>query len=271
MASLRQWFAKDSWDWFNRNYIIDWVFVFAFWLISHLISFIPIFERNIPLKDESIGHKHTHEQISSETNRLISLSIPLTITTAIGFVRRSSVHIHHSWLSALAGSGLTRLVTEFLKNRVGRLRPDFLSRCKWDDDLKACTGALSSVQGGRKSFPSGHSSTAFAGMTFFVLYLVSQSAGYTSSKLCRLFIITLPLFYATWVAITRVEDYRHHVGDVVVGGIIGLVSSAVCFLTYWHNPFSKASPSPRSVYGEMGEAIERPRRDEYQLALGSEV
>jgi len=44
-------------------------------------------------------------------------------------------------------------------------------------------------------------------MTFFALYLVSQSARYTSSKLSRLFIITLPFFYATWVAISRVEDY----------------------------------------------------------------
>jgi len=271
MASLRKWFAQDSLQWFHRSYLIDWVFVVAFWVTSHLISFIPIYERDIPLDDESINHKHTRDQISSATNRLISLFIPLAIAVAVGLAKRSTIHIHHSWLSALAGSGLTRLVTEFLKNRVGRLRPDFLSRCKWDDNIKACTGKLSSVHGGRKSFPSGHSSTAFAGMTFFALYLASQSAGYTSSKLSRIFTILLPLFYATWVAITRVEDYRHHVEDVVVGGIIGLVSSAVCFLVYWHNPFSKTSPSPRSVYGEVDEAVERPRHEEYQLTLGSEV
>ena len=64
---------------------------------------------------------------------------------------------------------------------------------------------------------------------------------------------------------------RHHIEDVVVGGMIGLVSSVVCFLTYWHNPFSKASSSPRSVYREMDEGIDRPRRDEYQLALGNDV
>lgn len=64
---------------------------------------------------------------------------------------------------------------------------------------------------------------------------------------------------------------RHHIEDVVVGGIIGLVSSAVCFFIYWYNPFSKASPSPRSVYVEAGEAIERPRHDEYRLTLGNEV
>jgi len=271
MISLKQWFAEDSFDWVHRNYTIDWVFVFAFWLISYLISFIPIFEADILLKDESISHKHTHEQLHSGTNRFISLLLPLAITTAVGLSKRSTIHIHHSWLSALAGSGLTRLVTEFLKNRVGRLRPDFLARCKWDKELKACTGSLSSIQGGRKSFPSGHSSTAFAGMTFFALYLVSQSARYTSSKLSRLFIITLPFFYATWVAISRVEDYRHHMEDVVVGGVIGFISSAICFLTYWHNPFVKPSSYPRSVYGETEEAIERPWHDEYQLTLGSAV
>jgi hypothetical protein len=44
-------------------------------------------------------------------------------------------------------------------------------------------------------------------MTFLSLSLVSQSAGYTSSKLARLSIIILPFFYAAWVAISRVEDY----------------------------------------------------------------
>lgn len=38
------------------------VFVVAFWVTSHLISFIPIYERDIPLNDESISHKHTHDQ-----------------------------------------------------------------------------------------------------------------------------------------------------------------------------------------------------------------
>lgn len=64
---------------------------------------------------------------------------------------------------------------------------------------------------------------------------------------------------------------RHHVEDVVVGGMIALVSSVVCFLVYWHNPFSKPSPSPRSVYVEADEAIERHRNEEYQLTLGNEM
>ena len=58
----------------------------------------------------------------------------------------------------MIGRGLCALITEALKNRVGklsrntyyttttnrrykgRLRPDFLDRCKWDKALKACAG-----------------------------------------------------------------------------------------------------------------------------------
>ena len=57
----------------------------------------------------------------------------------------------------------------------------------------------------------------------------------------------------------------------MAGGIIGIISSVVCFTTYWHNPFSKARPSPRSVYGEVDEGMGRPRREEYQLALENDV
>ena len=37
-------------------------FVLALGIISQLIPLFPIFERDIPLKDESISHKHTHDQ-----------------------------------------------------------------------------------------------------------------------------------------------------------------------------------------------------------------
>ena len=35
---------------------------------------------------------------------------------------------------------LMSLIVEMLKNRVGRLRPDFLDRCKWDAVASASTG-----------------------------------------------------------------------------------------------------------------------------------
>lgn len=151
--------------------------------------------------------------------------------------------------------GLSRLITEFLKNRVGRfflmiftvstlnshskligrLRPDFLVRCSWDVALQACTGLVlqalpvrnrlkvryrdsSSIRDGRRSFPSGHSSTAFAAMTLVSLLLAGKTAAwcfakpappssFLSSKLAAFTLSTIPLAYATWVAVSRVEDY----------------------------------------------------------------
>ena len=106
---------------------------------------------------------------------LISLFGPLAIATVVGLAKRSAMHLHHSWLSALAGryarpsslgfhltsilqqsfsrcrgileessrfvlSQLRRFPGSWLTLVLGRLRPDFLARCKWDKELKACAG-----------------------------------------------------------------------------------------------------------------------------------
>lgn len=154
-----------------------------------------------------------------------------------------------------------------LKHKIGRLRPDFLARCQWDEVLQACTGKKDSVLSGRKSFPSGHSSTAFAGMTFLALWIAGQTAAWCfhvpkpaaslrSSRMGLLFMTLLPLSWAFFVAISRVEDYRHHKEDIIVGSTIGILSSTICYLVFWPNPFSARNFTnehcgrPRVIYGE---------------------
>ena len=77
---------------------------------------------------------------------------------------------------------------------------------------------LEKILDGRRSFPSGHSSTAFAGMTFLALFLAGLTGAWCltqpvpggsllRSKLARLTLTLLPLGFATWVAISRMEDY----------------------------------------------------------------
>ena len=71
---------------------------------------------------------------------------------------------------------------------------------------------------GRRSFPSGHSSTAFAGMMFLSLWIAGMTGAwclsqptsggsFLHSKLARLVLSLLPLVFATWVAVSRMEDY----------------------------------------------------------------
>ena len=117
---------------------------------------------------------------------------------------------------------------------LGRLRPDFLDRCQWDPLRHECTGFVGGlfstessltkhrnvdkILDGRRSFPSGHSSTAFVGMTFTVLFLAGKTAGlcfnvspspvsFLRSRLARLYLVLSPFAFSTWVAITRIEDY----------------------------------------------------------------
>jgi len=155
------------------------------------------------------------------------------------------------------GDTLMKFVVEFLKNRIGRLRPDFLDRCKFDLVLQECTGHGSDIRDGRKSFPSGHSSVAFVGASFVFLYLVGKTGcfapgtvrgGFISSKAARAVLCLAPLVLSSWVAITRLEDNRHHNEDVVVGSLIGFFSAAIAYYMYWHHPFGSKHGTPKLVY-----------------------
>ncbi|KAI0697825.1 lipid phosphate phosphatase 1 [Cerioporus squamosus] len=247
--------------------VISSLMWFAGWLIKRL----PPFERDFSTKDPLIDHKHRPNQISGDFNWTLAFVVPVAITVVVGLLRRSAHEVHHSLLALYSGRGLCALVTEALKNRIGRLRPDFLDRCKWDKALKACAGKAESVLDGRRSFPSGHSSTAFAGMTFLSLWIAGFSGAWClsqpvpggsllSSKLARLTLSLLPLAFATWVAVSRVEDYRHHKEDVIVGSLIGIASATICYLIYWPNPFSYQTHTARIVYGVPDADIGRTRR-----------
>ncbi|PCH36340.1 acid phosphatase/Vanadium-dependent haloperoxidase [Wolfiporia cocos MD-104 SS10] len=234
---------------------------------------MPPFEREIDRQDPLIDHKHRKSQISGETNWAINFFLPLAAICVTGAYRRSALDIHHGCLALYSGRGLSEVITEVLKNRVGRLRPDFLSRCEWDKTLKSCTGDVVDILDGRRSFPSGHSSTAFSGMMFLSLWLAGMTGAWCitrsaparsllSSKLARLIFSILPLAFATWVAISRVEDNRHHKEDVIVGGLIGVISATICYFIYWPSPFApqtgtlRYSARARNVYSGAGSPAE---------------
>ena len=139
----------------------------------------------------------------------------------VSALRRSVQEAHHSALALTATMAVMRITVDWIKNRVGRLRPDFWSRCEiYDEVANACSGDAWLVKDGRRSFPSGHSSTAFAGLFFLTLFLAGKNGAFAfsatfprssllQSRLLRFALAVSPLFLAAWVAITRIEDNYH--------------------------------------------------------------
>ncbi|KAJ3108387.1 hypothetical protein HDU97_001512 [Phlyctochytrium planicorne] len=160
---------------------------------------------------------------------------------------------------------------------MGRLRPDFLSRCQYSTELMACTGDAAKVEDGRKSFPSGHASYSFAGCTFLTVHLLSLlevwpvvtgsmkfdikgvllPGGPTrgmprdypaTGRTWRFAVAFLPLFLSGYIGISRLQQYIHHPTDVLAGSIIGaLIAVAV------HYSRIPLSPLPAPEFEDSNE------------------
>lgn len=105
--------------------------------------------------------------------------LPLLTIVAWALILRPGLHqAHVSILGLFISLALTIFLTDVVKNSVGRPRPDLIARCKPKDDtpkhtlltIEVCTETNHHVlQDGWRSFPSGHSSFAFAGLGYLAL------------------------------------------------------------------------------------------------------
>ena len=93
------------------------------------------------------------------------------------------------------------------------------------------------VRGARLSFPSGHSSFAFQAAAFTVLYLQTKYCttikpdvvGFQQQSLLTPFFQVIAISVATFTAVSRIMDYKHHPTDVLAGTLIGVTSQSLNF------------------------------------------
>lgn len=126
---------------------------------------------------------------------------------------------HHADLADLGWHGtesilLATVVTNALKMTLGRARP-FASADTMPHDFKLGGGFGNSS---RQSFPSGHTTTAFAAAASVTSELHRTHPGSTW--------IVAPLLYggATMVGLSRMYHDKHWASDVVLGAAIGTFS-----------------------------------------------
>lgn len=87
---------------------------------------------------------------------------------------------------------------------------------------------------GFRSFPSGHSSSSFAGLFFLSLYLAAKLHVLDQrGEVWRTFIVLIPTLAASMIAGSRIIDARHHPFDVLFGSALGIACGWAAYRQYF--------------------------------------
>ncbi|KAL9617252.1 MAG: hypothetical protein Q9160_007933 [Pyrenula sp. 1 TL-2023] len=197
------------------SYLIDWILILATAAVGGGFSRIKGSKHAFSLNDSAISFPHKPDTVSVGVLIIVSLVAPGVITALISLIvvpgptadRKTSKSLIWrrrvwEWNTAWMGLGVALagafVVTEGMKDIYGKPRPDLLARCNPDlGNIAAfqvgglsqelpnapvvvtsgiCRTTGSTLNDGFASFPSGHSSFAWAGMTYLALFLCSKFA-----------------------------------------------------------------------------------------------
>lgn len=128
-------------------------------------------------------------------------------------------------------------------------------------DRSICTGDRNQIDDSLESFPSGHSTAAFAGFVFFYLYLNAKLKVFSNyhPAFWKLIAVYAPILGATLIAGALTIDEFHNWYDLVAGAIIGTVMAfsayRMVYASVWdfrfnhipltrHTPFSYGAGEP---------------------------
>ncbi|EYU40817.1 hypothetical protein ABFS82_12G072100 [Erythranthe guttata] len=247
-----------------RFHMHDWLILLLLVVIEVVLNVIEPFHRFVgedmmtdlkyPLQDNTIPFWAVP---------IIAIILPFIVIVVFYFIRRDVYDLHQAALGLLFSVLISGVLTDAIKDAVGRPRPDFFWRCFPDGkgvfhnvtgDVM-CTGVSSIIKEGHKSFPSGHTSWSFAGLGFLAWYLsgkikVFDRRGHVA-KLC---IVFAPLLIAALVGVSRVDDYWHHWQDVFAGGLLGLTVASFCYLQFFPPPYDLDGWAPHAYFNMMAES-----------------
>eukprot|EP01059_Diplonema_ambulator_P028180 TRINITY_DN46918_c0_g1_i1.p1 TRINITY_DN46918_c0_g1~~TRINITY_DN46918_c0_g1_i1.p1 ORF type:complete len:315 (+),score=57.08 TRINITY_DN46918_c0_g1_i1:52-945(+) len=285
LTPLQRW-NEDS-TWWHWTYFVDWglaLVPMVIWVPLHFNG--PRCREFDPL-DPSISHPYVEkEMFPNWVLPLVAWVAPLAVGMLLVYGKRQDsrvciAHEAHSLCLTVTQAFLLALaITDPMKNFAGRHRPDFVSRLERELNFTPAAppeGYMAAVCGSRsqvvwdgmRSFPSGHSSLAFAGWTVLGMLVTSRipmharrAVGYWRvMAVCACFILP------SVVAMSRTIDNRHNYGDILAGALIGVFAGAVVFQQ--HYTLSSEYPINRQT-GTCGPASEA-HEEIMELSISSPV
>ncbi|KAI9713719.1 MAG: hypothetical protein M1812_006557 [Candelaria pacifica] len=293
------------------SYIFDYVILIILLLLIGLLDHLEPFHQNFSLRNYTIQYPFAvHERVPNGLLYFVGIGCPLIIICIYTLIIDGFFsHKHASsakrgiasrfgtykikqrlWELNCGALGLflavlgSNTVVAALKNATGKPRPDLIDRCQpvpnvTDPPVYGLSDSSICMQldkyklkDGFRSFPSGHSSTAFAGLIYLSLYLAGKlHIRDTRGEVWKFVVILLPFIGACLVADSRIMDARHHPFDVITGSLLGLLGAWISYRQYFpplSEPWRKGRAYPIRSWGTealappgTGEGVEPLRTD----------
>ncbi|KAG9232342.1 putative lipid phosphate phosphatase 1, partial [Amylocarpus encephaloides] len=208
---------------------------------------------------------------------LLAALVPITIFLLVQIRIRSFWDVNNATIGLLYSLIVAAVFQVFLKWLIGGLRPHFLSVCKpvippvtaqetgnglrqIMYDRTICSGDESEIDDSLESFPSGHSTAAFAGFVFLSIYLNAKLKCFSNyhPAMWKLIAVYAPILGATLIAGALTIDEYHNWYDCLAGAVIGTVmafsSYRMVYASIWdyrtnHIPLNRGNPFSGKVGG----------------------
>ncbi|KAE9963429.1 hypothetical protein BLS_009306 [Venturia inaequalis] len=230
------------------SYIFDYAIIIVLAVGFFILDAVEPYHQEFSLKNYTLHYKYAvHERVPVPWLLVIVAVAPMIIIALYTIVidglfstsgkgRKQYTFKSRLWelncgiLGLFLAIGASFVITGTLKNAIGKPRPDLVDRCQpakelMDQFLQPGNFSLAShaictqkdnaiLKDGFRSFPSGHSSSAWAGLFYLSLYLSGKMHLLDSRG-------------------SRIMDARHHPFDVITGSLLGIFCAWTAYRQYF--------------------------------------
>lgn len=226
--------------WTEEGYHNDWLLSIVLIVINLTIplGWVQPIERFYTKSDPAISYPYHPNTVSNTDMMLLTFLLPLSVFSTFALLKTSWLDWHHASLTLVEGFAVTTGFKQWM-NLVGRLRPNWLASVQ--------EGDMDKIESGRASYPSGHAAYTFLSCTILSLYLCGKLKLFSSGKpsFAKGLLLCSPMALATFVAMTRITDYKHNPSDVNAGGFIGILCGTFCYFLNYPSLFAADSGEPK--------------------------
>ncbi|KAI9808158.1 MAG: hypothetical protein M1825_004615 [Sarcosagium campestre] len=206
---------------------------------------------------------------------MLAALVPIFVFLICQIRVRSFWDVNNAVLGLLYSLITAAVFQVFLKWLIGGLRPHFLAVCKPTVqpnglengnglrqiyyDRSICTGDENEINDSLESFPSGHTTAAFAGFVFLYLYLNAKLKVFANyhPAMWKLVAIYAPILGAVLIGGALTIDEFHNWYDILAGAVIGTVMAfsayRMVYASVWdfrfnHIPLTRHEPFSYSQF-----------------------